>query len=139
MSTLVCSPPTPCLRRPRLRFPLPVAYLVASACSVPGSRRHVRSPTCHASETGHRLSARPGWVLRRGEGLPGAWTVLFVRAMVEHPAGDTPLLAQTTHMQRGVVAFRENRTLGLREDDRFRGRMPHGPHVRIPTHRRCHF
>src|SRR5262249_45428896 len=68
---------------------------------------------------------------RRGEGLPGAWAVLFVRAMVEHPAGDTPLLAQTTRMQRGVVAFRENRTLGLREDERFRGRMPHGPHVRI--------
>src|SRR6266581_2530580 len=31
---------------------------------------------------------------RRGEGLPGAWAVLFVRAMVEHPAGDVPLLAQ---------------------------------------------
>src|SRR5215475_4647026 len=37
-STLVCSPPTPCLRRPRLRFPLPVAYLDASACSVPTTR-----------------------------------------------------------------------------------------------------
>jgi hypothetical protein len=47
---------------------------------------------------------------RRGEGLPGAGTVLFIRAMVAHPAGDTPLLAQTTRMQRGVVAFRYNRT-----------------------------
>jgi hypothetical protein len=64
-SSLVCSPPTPCLRRPRLRFPLPVAYLVASACSVPYGRRHVRPPTCRASETGHRLSARPGCL--RGE------------------------------------------------------------------------
>jgi hypothetical protein len=36
--------------------------------------------------------------------------------MVEHPAGDTPLLAQKTCMQGGVVAFRYNRTLGLRED-----------------------
>ena len=45
-------------------------------------------------------------VSRRGEGLPGYGTVLFVRAMVEHPAGDTPLLAQTPRMQRGVVAFR---------------------------------
>jgi hypothetical protein len=78
-------------------------------------------------------------VSRRGEGLPGYGTVLFIRAMVEHPAGDTPLLAQTTHMQRGVVAFRYTRTLGLREDSRFRGRMPHGPHVRTPTHRRPHF
>jgi hypothetical protein len=31
---------------------------------------------------------------RRGEGLPGSWAILFVRAMVEHPAGDVPLLAQ---------------------------------------------
>jgi len=31
---------------------------------------------------------------RRGEGLPGVWAVLFVRAMVEHPAGDVPLLAR---------------------------------------------
>ena len=30
---------------------------------------------------------------RRGEGLPGYGTVLFIRAMVEHPAGYTPLLA----------------------------------------------
>src|ERR1041384_2489795 len=34
-SALVCSPPTPCPLRPRLRFPLPVAYLDADACSVP--------------------------------------------------------------------------------------------------------
>jgi len=33
---------------------------------------------------------------RRGEGLPGAWAVLFVRAMVEHPAGYRPLLAHLT-------------------------------------------
>jgi hypothetical protein len=33
---------------------------------------------------------------RRGEGLPGAWAVLFVRAMVEHPAGYGPLLAHCT-------------------------------------------
>jgi hypothetical protein len=35
--------------------------------------------------------------------------------MVEHPAGDTPLLARTTHMPRGGVAFRYIKTLGLRE------------------------
>ena len=53
----------------------------------------MRSPTCRASETGLRLSARPGIGSRRGEGLPGYWTVLFIRAMVEHPAGYAPLLA----------------------------------------------
>ena len=33
---------------------------------------------------------------RRGEGLPGYGAVLFVRAMVEHPAGYRPLLAPLT-------------------------------------------
>jgi hypothetical protein len=33
---------------------------------------------------------------RRGEGLPGYGAVLFVRAMVEHPAGYGPLLAHLT-------------------------------------------
>ena len=60
----------------------------------------MRPQACRASETGHRLSARPGCV-ERGEGLPGAWAVLFVRAMVEHPAGYGPLLAHLT--QRSLV------------------------------------
>src|SRR3954453_21987083 len=38
MSTLVCSPPTPPLRRPRLRFPSPPAYHGADACSEPAPR-----------------------------------------------------------------------------------------------------
>jgi hypothetical protein len=29
---------------------------------------------------------------RRGEDLPGYWAVLFVRAMVKHPAGCDPSL-----------------------------------------------
>ena len=41
-------------------------------------------------------SPRDRDVSRRGEGLPGAWAVLFVRAMVEHPAGYVPLLAHLT-------------------------------------------
>jgi len=35
-------------------------------------------------------------VSRRGEGLPGYGAILFVRAMVEHPAGYGPLLAHNT-------------------------------------------
>ena len=57
-------------------------------------RRHVRSQTCRASETGHRLSATPVLSARRSEGLPGCEAILFVRAVVEHPAGYGPLLAQ---------------------------------------------
>src|SRR4030095_10147088 len=34
-SLLLCSPPTPCPHQPRLRFPLPAAYLAASACPMP--------------------------------------------------------------------------------------------------------
>ena len=54
---------------------------------------------------------------RRGEDLPGYWAVLFVRAMVEHPAGyDFSLPLPLFERIRGeaVVAFRENRTLGIR-------------------------
>ena len=42
--------------------------------------------------------------LRRGEGLPGSWAVLFVRAVVEHPAGYCPRLAHRDG--EGVIAFR---------------------------------
>ena len=59
-------------------------------------RRHVRPPTCRASETTHRLSAKPECLRGRGEGLPGYEAILCVRAMVEHPAGYGPLLAQIT-------------------------------------------
>ena len=45
---------------------------------------------------------------RRGEGLPGYWAVLFVRAMVEHPAGYDPLLA---HSRRGRCGLRGNPAL----------------------------
>jgi len=66
----------PVPRRPRsyaaLRLPASVGHGSGSPCQWPTSmqalvlcRRHVRSPTCRASETGHRLSARPGWVEER--------------------------------------------------------------------------
>ena len=64
-STLLCSPPTPCLRRPRLRFPLPVAYLDASACSVPCGRRHVRSPNVSCVGDGSPALRKTG--MSRGE------------------------------------------------------------------------
>ena len=63
-------------------------------------------------------------VSRRGEDLPDYGTVLFVCAMVEQPAGYNPLLAQKELLPGGMVSFEENRTLGIREDDRFRGRIP---------------
>jgi hypothetical protein len=91
-STLLCRPPTPCPHPPWLRFPLPGASLDAGACSLPGGRRHVPLQPRRASET-ITSSPRGRNGSRRGEGLPGAWAVLFVRAMVAHPAGYVPLLA----------------------------------------------
>jgi hypothetical protein len=45
---------------------------------------------------------------RKGKGLPGYWTVLFVRAVVQHPAGldlSLPLLLfEKTHGE-DVIAF----------------------------------
>ena len=49
-------------------------------------------------------SPRSRDVSRRGEGLPGSWAVLFVRAIVEHPAGYASLLAQPT--QRALLPSR---------------------------------
>jgi hypothetical protein len=64
---------------------------------------------------------------RRGEDLPGSWAVLFVRAVVEHPAGydpSSPLpLFEEIHGE-AVVAFREKRTLGIRVDIAFEAATP---------------
>lgn len=79
------------------------------------------------SETDHRLSATPGFFSRRGEDLPGYWTVLFMRAVVEHPAGYNPslplLLFEEIH-GRVVVAFRRKRTLGIRDVIAFEAAVP---------------
>ena len=65
VSTLLCSPPTPCPHRPPLRFPLPVAYLDADACSMP------RGPTtrapAHASCVGDNSPALRQTGMCRGE------------------------------------------------------------------------
>jgi len=132
-STLVCSPPTPCPCRPRLRSPLPwpPSMRVLVLCHL--GRRHVYSRTCRASETGHRLSALPGLVEER-RGPPR-----FLGRPLHACPGRTPRRRRApprpTHAE-GVVAFRSFSTLGIREGERLRGRRPHGPHARRPTHRR---
>jgi hypothetical protein len=73
----------------------------------------------------------------RGEDLPGYGTVLFVRAVVEHPAGHTPSLP-TQHSRRGMLLpSMYSSTLGIRKAY-VSGPQSHGPHVRLPTHRRWH-
>ena len=62
-----------------------------------------------------------------GEDLPGYWAVLFVRAVVKHPAGYDPslplLLFEKIHGE-AAIAFTENRTLGIRNEYSFRGHVP---------------
>jgi hypothetical protein len=54
----------------------------------------------------------------RDEDLPGYWAVLFVRAVMQHPAGydlSLPLLLFEKIYGEIAIAFRENRTLGIRK------------------------
>jgi hypothetical protein len=54
---------------------------------------------------------------RRGENLPGSWAVLFVRAVVEHPAGYDPSLPLPLFEEihgKAVVAFGKFSPLGIR-------------------------
>ena len=99
----------PVPRRPRsyaaLRLPASFGHGSGSPCQWPTSLRAlvlcpVADDTCAHQRVMRRRRVtgspqdRDG--SRRGEGLPGSWTVLFVRAMVEHPAGYGPLLAHLT-------------------------------------------
>jgi hypothetical protein len=96
-------------RRPRsyaaLRLPGPISHGSGSPCQWPTSMQALvlcllADDPCACTRVVRRRqltgSPRDRNVSRRGEGLPGAWAVLFVRAMVEHPAGYGPHLAHLT-------------------------------------------
>ena len=140
----------PVLRRLRssaaLRLPASVSHGSGSPGQWPpalrgllrclSGRRHVPPPRVVRRRRGTGSPSRRERS-RRGEGFPGDGAGLCVRARVAHPAGSHPLLAQQG-LQGLVVAFRSNRTLGLRAGERCRGRMPPGPHGRRPPPRRGH-
>jgi hypothetical protein len=65
-------------------------------------RRHVR-PQRAVRRRPITGSPQSRSVSRRGEGLPGYGAILFVRALVVHPAGYAPLLA---HSRRGHCCLR---------------------------------
>lgn len=130
-SSLVCGPPTPssssagavvCSRgRP------------SSVRTLVPSRQRARPRARCASEWDHPISEAPESDPTKNEGLRSFWAVLFVRAMVEDPAGCDPPLT----LGGGVaVAFRQHRALGTREHRELRGCLAHGPHARAPTHSR---
>ena len=86
-SSLVCSPPTPSLPS-------------AAAPVVPG-----RWPTCPSATR-----------RRRKKGLPGAWAVLFQRAVGSDPAGCASRLA---HRVETAIAFRLHNALGTQNERYF--------------------
>ena len=60
-------------------------------------------------------------------GLPGYWAVLFVRAVMQHPARldhSSPLLLFEKIYGEVAIAFAQNRTLGTRNGHSFRGQVP---------------
>src|SRR5262249_36857702 len=82
-SSLVCSPPTPLWRGPRLRLPLPRPTSRTDAYSEPAGRASVDAQRVGGLEAGPP-SPRPH--PRTSRGLPGYWVALFTRAVVVHPA-----------------------------------------------------
>ena len=115
-----------------LRLPASVGHGSGSPCQWPPSwrtlvlclvgRRHVRPPTCRASETGHRLSRTPECL--RGEARasqvarPSSSYVLWSNT----PPDTAP---SSPNSCRGpLLPSIYSSTLGIREDDRFRGRNP---------------
>ena len=88
--------------------PLAMTYPDAGACSAPPGPT-TRAPDNVSCVGDHSPALRKtGISSRRGEGLPGFWAVLFVRALVEHPAGYAPRLA---HLRRGHGGLRCTTTL----------------------------
>jgi len=123
-SKLICSPPT--------SPPPSVATSVPLANGLPRCRRLFfagRACACQHAARRRRVTGSPQHRVpsRRGEDLPGYWAVLFVRAVVEHPAGydpSSPLPPFGKIHGEAVVAFRENRTLGIRNDITFEAATP---------------
>src|SRR5712692_4203387 len=114
-SSLICSPPTPHPRRPRLWFPSPLAYLDAGASSWPHRACACQRAVCSGNwSPAPRSSAGMG--SRRNEALPGFWAVLFVRAASTHHAG----CGHPRHLGIARRGLRSSRTLGHPESSYFR-------------------
>ena len=119
-SPLLCSPPTPSL--PSVAAPViprqrPTS--VRRSCSSPPHR----CPRQPVQRRRHFYPGSPqaGSLPRRNEGIPGAWAILFVRAVVIDPAGcdhPSPVLGEV------AVAFRRVNTLGTRKHVSFVATYP---------------
>ena len=119
-SSLLCSPPTPSLpsaAAPVIPRQRPTS--VRRSCSSPPHR----CPRQPVQRRRHFYPGSPqaGSLPRRNEGIPGAWAILFVRAVVIDPAGcdhPSPVLGEV------AVAFRRVNTLGTRKHVSFVATYP---------------
>jgi hypothetical protein len=102
----------------RSGLPSRMAYRRTGASSSP-----LDSRTCPRAERRRAFTGSPShrFLLRRNEGLPGCWAVLFVRAVVEDPAGcDTP----SPFDGEVAIAFRYFETLSIRDGIAFVAAWP---------------
>ena len=119
-SPLLCSPPTPSLpsaAAPVIPRQRPTS--VRRSCSSP-PHRCLRQPVQRRRHF-YPGSPQAGSLPRRNEGIPSAWAILFVRAVVIDPAGcdhPSPVLGEV------AVAFRRVNTLGTRKHVSFVATYP---------------
>jgi hypothetical protein len=117
-----------------LRLPAPFSRGSGSPCQRPTSWRALvlcpRGPTtrapAYASCAGDHAPAlrNTGVSSRRGEGLPGDWTVLFVRAMVDTPPETNPSSPRNTFTQGLLWPSMTIQRSPASGKQRFRGRSP---------------
>ena len=114
--------------------PSPAAYPGAEACSSP-SHRCPRGPVQRRRHF-YPGSPHAGSVPRRDKGIPGAWAILFVRAVVIEPAGCVPPLAHLS--VRSLLP--SGQTIPWAPGNIFLSWLPtHGPLARVPTLRRIRY
>ena len=94
-------------------LPLPAAYPDVGACSSPPARAPTNTLCVGDGSPALRIT---GLLSGRDEGLPGYWVVLFVRAVVLHPAGYDPLLAHRTERSSSPSDFRASWASGMKSN-----------------------
>ncbi len=125
-------------------FPASMSRGFGSPCQRPTSmqklvlsRLHVLLQTRSALELGHRNSMEPGY-FEEERGSPRLLSHPLHTCRGPTPRRNQPLLALSSlekiHGDAGI-AFTQLRTLGNRNDVISRP-LTHGPHARVPTHRR---
>ena len=134
-SKLLCSPPTPSL--PSAAAPVVPRQRPTSvrrSCSSP-PHRCLRQPVQRRRHF-YPGSPQAGSLPRRNEGIPGAWAILFGRAVVYDPAGCVPPLAHLS--VRSLLPSGD--LIPWAPGNMFLSWLPtHGPLARVPTLRRIRY